>query len=150
VVEMLGNLLGGAEDIGQVGMAVAAARRGAHRDEHGVDALHRLLQIHGEGQAAGGDVAGDQIVQAGLVDRNFAALQPLDLAGVLVDASDVHAEFRKAGAGDQADIARADHRYAHRVPLISLKRNPVCLWDAQVNFHRGAFLMAGHFARPAP
>ena len=36
-----------------------------------------------------------------------------DLGRVLVDADDLMAEFRQAGAGNQADIARADHRDAH-------------------------------------
>ena len=35
-----GDLFGGGEDIGQVGMAVAAAAGRAHGDEHGVGALH--------------------------------------------------------------------------------------------------------------
>ena len=35
-----GDLFGGGEDIGQVGMAVAAAAGRADRDEHGVGALH--------------------------------------------------------------------------------------------------------------
>ena len=41
------------------------------------------------------------------------ALQGVDLAGVLVDAGHLMAEIGKAGAGDQADIARADHGNLH-------------------------------------
>ena len=58
---------------------------------------------------------GDQIVEAGLEDRDLAAAQPRDLARVLVDAGDVDAELGEAGAGDQADIAGADHGDAHGV-----------------------------------
>ena len=61
-------------------------------------------------------VGGDQIVEARLVDRHLAALQRRDLAGVLVDAGDVMAEIGKAGPGNEADIAGADHRDAHEVP----------------------------------
>ena len=41
-------------------------------------------------------------------------MQRRDLAGVLVDADDVVAEIGKAGARNEADIAGADHRDAHR------------------------------------
>ena len=37
------------------------------------------------------------------------------LAGILVDANHVMAEFRQAGAGNQSDIARADHGDAHGI-----------------------------------
>ena len=40
-------------------------------------------------------------------------LQSLDLGRVLVDAGDVVAEIRETCAGDEADITRTDHRYAH-------------------------------------
>ena len=108
-------------------MAVAAARRRADGDEHGVGAVHRGGEIGGEGQAALLDVVGDQLVEARLVDRDLAALQALDLAGVLVDADHVVAEIGKAGAGDQADIARADHRNLHFVLLpflMTIERMP--------------------------
>ena len=61
----------------------------------------------------GGGVGGDHLLEARLVDRHLAFLQARDLAFVLVDAGDFDAEFGKAGAGNQADIAAADHRNAH-------------------------------------
>ncbi len=62
----------------------------------------------------GAHVAGDQIVQPRLVDRQFAAPQHGDLVGVLVDAGHVVAEIGKAGPGNEPDIAGTDHRDAHQ------------------------------------
>ena len=102
-------------------MAVAAPRRRADRDEDRVGLGHRRLQVGGEAQPPGLHVGGDQIVEARLVDRHLAALERRDLAGVLVDAGDVMAEIGKAGPGNEADIAGADHRDAHEVqnPLVN-------------------------------
>jgi hypothetical protein len=94
-------------------MPVAAPRRRADRDEHRLGACDGRGKIGGEGQTPAARVALDQPVEPGLEDRHLAALQRLDLAGVLVDAGHVVAEVGEAGAGDQAHIARADHRYAH-------------------------------------
>ena len=116
--ERLGDLGGGGEDIAQIGMAVAAPRRRADRDEHGVGPGDRRLQLGRETQPAGRDVARHQLVEAGLVDRDLAAPQPLDLAGILVDAGHRDAEFRKTRAGHQADIACTDHRDAHERGLL--------------------------------
>src|SRR5207245_1484652 len=52
-------------------------------------------------------------LQAGLVDRQVAAGKRRDLVRVLVDADDVMTEIGKAGPGDEADIAGADHGDAH-------------------------------------
>ena len=73
----------------------------------------RRVQIGREAQPPGRGVVGHQLLEAGLVDRDLAAAEPLDLIGILIDASHRDAEFRKTGAGNQADIAGADHRYAH-------------------------------------
>ena len=97
-------------DVGQVGMAVAAPRRRADRDEHRVGVRDRRGQVGGEIQPLGLDVGRHQRVEPGLEDRHLAAPQRRDLAGVLVDAGDLVAEIGKAGAGYQADIAGADHR----------------------------------------
>ena len=51
--------------------------------------------------------------QPGLVDRNLALFEPVDLILVDVDAGDVVAAVGEAGAGDQADVAGADHDDFH-------------------------------------
>jgi hypothetical protein len=109
-----GDLGGGGEDIGEIGVAVAAPRRRADGDEHRLGAVERRLEVGGEGEPAGRLVDRDELVEARLVDRHLAALQPRDLVGVLVDAGDRHAEFGEAGPRDEPDIARADHRYTHQ------------------------------------
>ena len=63
------------------------------------------------------DVACDQVVEPRLVDRHLAALERGDLACVLVDAGDLVAEVGKAGPGNEADIAGADHGNAHNPTL---------------------------------
>ena len=75
--------------------------------------LDALGGIGRELDAAGLGVALDQRIQPGLVDRNLAAVQPLDLAGIDIDTDDMVARIRQTGAGDQADVAGAENRDAH-------------------------------------
>ena len=53
-------------------------------------------------------VAPDQCLQPGLVDRDAAGLEQLDLGLVHVQAQHVVAEVGQAGAGHEADIAGSD------------------------------------------
>ena len=53
-------------------------------------------------------------IEIGLVDRDLAALERCDLVDVLVDAGDLVAEIRKAGAGDETDVAGPNHRDVHK------------------------------------
>ena len=101
-------------DEAQIGMAVAAARRRADRDEHrlGVADARRL---DGEFEPALAHIGFDQIGEARLEDRDFAAIERGHLAGILVDAGHLVTEVGKAGAGDEPDISGADHRHAHGV-----------------------------------
>ncbi len=69
------DFLGRGEDIGQIGMAVAAPRRRADGDEDGIGAGDGGAEIGGEAQAPGRGVGGDDLLQARLVDRHLAALQ---------------------------------------------------------------------------
>ncbi len=123
-VQRRGDLARGGVDIGEIGMAVAAPRRRADRDEHRIGLRDRRLQVGGEAEPPGLDVAGDQRIEARLEDRNLAPLQRVDLAGVLVDAGDVVAEIRKAGAGDQPHIARANHGNPHGSTRLSWLTRP--------------------------
>lgn len=86
-------------------MAVATARGRVDRDEDGIGCRDRPGKLGGEGEPPGADIVGDEIVEAGLVDRDLATLQGGDLAGVGVDAGHLMAEIGEAGSGDQADIA---------------------------------------------
>ena len=115
VRQLLTNLLGGGIDIAEVGMAVTAPRRGANRDEDGVDAINALGKVGGEAEATGGDVGGDERFEAGFKDRHPPREQRVNLALILVNADDGMAEIGKAGSRHQADIACSDHGNLHRV-----------------------------------
>ena len=70
--------------------------------------IDAILDRVGEAQAFGGDVAMDEFLEARLVDRDLARLQHVDFALVVIDADDVVADFREAGA------ARRDRRIRSR------------------------------------
>ena len=95
-------------------MPVAAPRRRADGDEHGVGAGDRARQIGGERKPPRRCVAGDQRCRARA--RRSASRRCSSraiLARVLVDAGDLDAELGKARARDQPDIPGSDHRDAH-------------------------------------
>ena len=96
----------------QIGVAVAAPRRRADGDHHRVG-LGDAACLGGEMQPALAHVGFDQLGQAGLEDRNLAAVKRRDLGRILVDAGHVMAEIGKASAGHEADIAGADHGHTH-------------------------------------
>ena len=91
---------------GEIGVARVGRRR-PDCDEQQACVLQRGSELGREVQAPG--VLGEQLLQAGLVDRHLPAPQPLDLGGVDVHAPDLAAELREAGGRDQADVAGADH-----------------------------------------
>ncbi len=117
LLQCLADFGGGGEYIAEIRMAVAATRRRANRDEYRIGAGHRRFEVGREAQPPRRHVAGDQLVETGLVDRHLAARQPFDLSGILVDAGDGHPEFRKARSRDEADIPCPDHRNAHQYEL---------------------------------
>ena len=94
-------------------MTIAAPGWRADSNEDGVRAGDRVLRFRGEGKAPRFDILGNQRIEARLEDRDLTLLQPVDLARILVDASDHMAEIGKACPADKADIACSDHRYAH-------------------------------------
>ena len=114
-----GDLARGGVDVGEIGMAIAAPRRRADRDEHRVGFRDRRGQVGGEIEPLGLDVGRHQRVEPGLEDRDLAAAQGFDLAGILVHAGDLVAEIGKAGAGHQPHIARANHGNSHENNLLS-------------------------------
>ena len=50
------------------------------------------------------------------MDGNLAALEGRDLVRIDVETDDVVADLREAGAGDEPDVTRPDHRNPHRAP----------------------------------
>ncbi len=107
-----GDLLGDREHVLQVGRAVLVGR-GADGDELHLGVAHRLGGVCGETQAALGEVARDDRLQAGLPDRDGAGAQLVDLGLVDVHAQHVVADFREARAADQADVAGTENGELH-------------------------------------
>ena len=107
----------------QIGVAVAAPRRRADRDEHRVGGANRGRQLRAEFEPSGARVDRHQLVEPRLVDRHLAAFERGDLDLVLVDAGHFVTEIGKAGPGNEADIAGADHGNAHACPLRRWRTN---------------------------
>jgi hypothetical protein len=61
----------------------------------------------------GGGVARHQVVEARFVDRDITLLEGVYPCLLLVDAGDAGTEFGETGAGNQADVAGADHHNVH-------------------------------------
>jgi hypothetical protein len=73
------------EHVRQVGRAVLVRRR-AHRDELEQAVRHAGCEVRSEFQAPGLPAVGDDPIEARLVDRYLAGLEPLDFVRVDVDA----------------------------------------------------------------
>ena len=110
------DVAGGGVDVAEVGMAVAAARRRADRDEHRFRTADGVLQIVAEAEPSGGDAVPHQRFEAGLVDRHPVFAERAEPARVLFDQRDLDPEIREAGARHEAHVAAADHRDAHNEP----------------------------------
>ncbi len=95
-IDRLRDLARGLEHVREIRVPVGLARWRADRDEHGVRHLDGLRRIGGEGEAPGLGVEFDELGEARLEDRHLALVQPVDLAGILVDANDGVAEIGKA------------------------------------------------------
>ena len=87
-----GDLAGRVTDVGEIGIAVAAARGSADGDEHRLGARHSLRRIGGEAEARTGDIALDDGLQARLIDRHYPGLEAFDSHFFGVDAGHVVAE----------------------------------------------------------
>ncbi len=72
-------------------------------------------RIGGELETPGFGVAPDERVESGLVNRDLAALQALDLGGVDVDADHVIAGIGQARTGHQPHVARAENGHPHEL-----------------------------------
>jgi len=115
-------------DVLQIGGAVLVGR-GADSDELEQAVGDAFGQVGGEAQPAAVAVALDQIVEAGFVDRDFAALEHFDLARVHVHAQHVVAHLGETGTSDQPDVAGTENRDFHARFLLRITRICSC-WFA--------------------
>src|SRR5205814_499031 len=86
---------------------------------------HRRPEVGGKVEAFRLHVRGYERIQPRLEDRDLAAAKAGDLAFVLVHAGDLVAKIRKAGAGHQSHIARANHGNSHGKPAVRWLTRPV-------------------------
>ena len=115
----VGQLVDHRPDGGEIGVARVGRRR-PDRDVDEVRALDRLAHVVREREPLG--VPLEQVVETGLVDRHLAAAERLDAVREDVAHDDVVAELGKAGARDEADVARAEDRDALALSLIEAAR----------------------------
>src|SRR5690606_17914882 len=127
MVHHSGDGLGGLAHVLEVGFTVhAGGRADADKDELGV--LDCFFVAGGEAQAASGDVAVDDFLQARLINRHNAFAKILDLLFADVERGDAVAEIGEAGASHQPDVTHANDRNVlhHSVSLSTPIRNVIC------------------------
>ena len=95
-----GDLAHRLEHEAQIGVTVAAPRRGPDRDHHRIG-LGDADRLAGEGEPALADIGFHKLGEAGLEDRDLAAIKRRDARRILVDAGDVMTKIGKAGPGNQ-------------------------------------------------
>ena len=93
-------------DGGEVGVA-GVGRRGADGDEQQARAPRARRRCRVE-KCRRSRLRSTISARPGLVDRDLAVLEALDLVRVDVDAVDLVAELGEARRGDEADVAGAD------------------------------------------
>ena len=100
------------EYVAQIRRAVLI-RRSAHGNQLKQPVLHGALLVGAELEPSGLPIAANQRVQPGLMDRHFAVVEALDPLRIDVGAQHMIAGVRKAGAGDQPDVPRAEYGDLH-------------------------------------
>ncbi len=106
------------EHVANVSRAVLVGRR-ADRDELEQPVRHAFCDVGRELQPARSAPATHDCLEPGLVDRQLAPLQPLDLGGVDVDTNHVIAGLGEASPRHQPDVAGAENRYPHALRSIA-------------------------------
>src|SRR6202011_2327038 len=64
-------------------------------------------------QPASRNIAVNDLLEAGLVNGNIAALKAFDLSLVVIDADDIMADIRETSARNKTDISGANDRNIH-------------------------------------
>ena len=110
-----GKLVDDRPDRAQVGVA-GLGRRRPDGDEEEVRPGHRLLDVERESDALG--IPLEHLVEARLVDRDLACLQPLDPLGDDVADHDLVPEICEARARHEADVAGPEHADLGHAPRL--------------------------------
>ncbi len=96
-------------------MAIAAAHRRAHGQEHEVGLADRRIEFGREADPPHAQVPLEELLEARFVDRHAAMAELVDPPRILIDAGDIPAELGEASGGDEADIARPNHANVHEM-----------------------------------
>src|SRR5438309_622851 len=99
--------------------AAVMLRRGRDGDEDNLRILDPFLDATSEAQPLGRNITMDEFFESGFVNWNFACAQSFDFSGIIVDASNVMANFGKTGAGNKTDVYRTDDCNIHKVALLT-------------------------------
>jgi len=94
--------------IGQICAEAVGPLGGAHADEVDVAERGRLGVVGGEAQSTGREVALEDVVQAGLVDRHLASAEHLDLASVDIDPEHFVAQLGETDRVRGAKVSGTD------------------------------------------
>src|SRR5262249_56844001 len=103
----------GRTHVRQIGVAIAATRGRANRDEYHAGLADRVSDAGRELESPVADVRGQERLEPRFIDWHFATPQRSDFFIVLVDAGDLMSEVSQASPGDQPNIAGADHSNMH-------------------------------------
>ena len=90
------DLLGSRKNKGQICVAVTPPGRRSNTDEDGVRCSNCGREVLGEGEASCGHIAQQQVMKTRFINRYLALSEPLDLAGILVDADNFVTEVGEA------------------------------------------------------
>jgi len=103
VCDLAGNLF----DEAKINLSVRL-RRGGNCDENDLGIVDSFTNAAAEAQTVGRDVAMDDLLQPGLINRDPAGLEGFDFFFIVVDANDIVSDVGEAGAGNETYIAGAD------------------------------------------
>ena len=68
------------------------------------------IVVEREPEATRLEVAGDDLLEAGLEDRNLATTEPFDFVRIDIDTDDLVTQLCKTGGGYQPDVVRSNYR----------------------------------------
>jgi hypothetical protein len=106
------NLLHRSIDVTQIGVAVAAPRRGTDGNKYCFCAFEPLC-LNREAQPSLSDISFEEVGQSRLEDRDLPTVECRHSLSIFVDAGYVVPEISKTGPGYQAHVTGAYHRNTH-------------------------------------
>ncbi len=103
----------------KVSAVLALLLRCPHTEEVDIGEVRGQVVVGGEAQPAGREVVAQHLRQSGLVERDVAAGEFGDLAGVDVDADDLVAQLGHPGGMCCAEVSGTEHGASHEASVTS-------------------------------